>query len=172
MFGGADWSSRSSSLSPTTKAGNEIFFMEEISLKDACITPTPMNGENESTTASCRCTTWRVWEIMIQWVQFQAFVQENHGPLQRNQWNIPQFNTEMLGRKSQCVTGWAWKHSDFDRVCPKILPIHWSQHAVQVYGCIYSGKSTLVSASLHELMKSMWSSNLCGLLEQIPEVIL
>ena len=27
-------------------------------------------------------------------------------------------------KRSQHVIGWTWKHEDFDRLCPKILPGH------------------------------------------------
>jgi hypothetical protein len=39
-------------------------------------------------------------------------------------WNRPQINIRKLER-SQHVTGWTWKHKDFNWLCPKILPGKW-----------------------------------------------
>ena len=48
-------------------------------------------------------------------------------------WKIPQIDNQKLGR-SKHVTGWTWKCSDLNRLCPKISP-----------------------DTAHKSMESMWS---------------
>ena len=51
--------------------------------------------------------------------------------LWRNLWNVALIINQGNIKRSQHVTGWSWKHSDFWLICPQISQGHWLQPAIQ-----------------------------------------